>query len=791
MKLSLNWLQDFLTLTERDPKKLADLVTAHVAEVDDVEMQGTLLDRCCVGAVVSIDPHPNADKLRLCRVRTDHGDKKVVCGGTNLRVGMRVAFAHIGANVKWHGGDMMTLEKVKIRGEESEGMICAAEELGLEDHVKTTPEQGERPIADLGDGDVKVGEPLRAFFGMNDVILHIDNHAITHRADLFSHVGFARELVAIGAAKWKEKPAFKASKFPKNPVPFKFEIHEKKLMPRYCACMIEIEGLGETPDFMKERIASVGWRSINLPIDITNFVASEVGVPLHSFDADDIKGTVHMRTSKKGETIVTLDKQTRALPDGALILSDDAGVFDLLGIMGGLRSSTKSSTRRIYLHSCSLDPASIRSTVIATGHRTDAATVYEKGVPHVTTEEGFLRAVELFLKYVPGARLVSRMESFGDNGKGKPIAMSVARVNSALGTELSAKQMKSILESLECSVAGSGDALKVTPPLHRLKDLTGAHDLAEEVGRVYGYIRIEPVMPSANVAIPARDARVHRMRGDLVSQGYLELLPLSLLGPDILRDCGFDASLVPAIANPIGKEVSLMTPSTLPALLMHAETYLRNETQTLRTFHVSKVFAGKADAHRELGALVAAKTKAALSCDPFLLLKSELLSALARAGYHGSIDRCDAAVPPYAHPGRVASVKVGDASVGTIFELHPSIRQRFGLPTRAAASTVDLDRLLALPPVTTVAKALPAHPPVAYDVTLTMDASKPLKALLAKIRTTSELLESVDVADLYSGKPLSDHQYNVTLRCVYRAKDRTLTEEETKKEFAKIEKMVA
>jgi len=785
MKISLRWLQDFVTLTEKDPHTIADAVTAHIAEVDEVEIQGGLLHECCVGEVIAIEAHPNADKLKLCRVKTDKGEKRVVCGGTNLRSGMHVAFAHIGATVKWHGGDLMKLEKVKIRGEESEGMICAGEELGIENFVTVTPEQGERPIVDLGKRGT-VGQGLREFFGLNDVVLHIDNHAITHRPDLFSQIGFARELVAIGVAKWKKKPAYKSAKFPKTPVPFTLKIHEKKLMPRYCACLIEIDDLGETPDFIKERIAAVGWRSINLPIDITNFVASEVGVPLHSFDADDIKGTVHFRTSKVGEIIVTLDKQTRKLPEGALILSDDEGVFDLLGIMGGLRSSTKATTRRIYLHSASLDPVSIRNTVIATGHRTDAATVYEKTVPHVTTEEGFLRAVELFLQYVPGARLVSRMESMGDNGKSKPIALSVARTNALLGTDLSLKQVKAILTSLECSVMGAGDTLKVTPPLHRLKDLTGGHDLMEEVGRIHGYNRINAVLPEAPMRLPARDYRVQRAREDLRESGYLELLPINMVGPELLAACGIDTGAVPEIANPIGRDVSLMSPSTLPALLTHAGTYARHEAEVLKTFHIAKVFEGHGDAHRELGLLVSAKGSSGLKDDPFLIAKQDITLALKRAGYGVSLELARSA-PVFAHPGRVASLMVGKTTVGMLFEIHPTVRARFDLTTRTAATVINLDILLGVAAQTVIAAHLPNHPSVTYDITVPLHASKQLGPLLAEIRATSELLESVEVTDLYSGKPLAADQYTVTLRCVYRAKDRTLTEEETKKEFAKAE----
>ena len=539
MKLSLDWLSDFVTFTMKDPEKIAKAITAHTAEVEEVKVQGALLEQCCIGKVLSIEKHPNADRLNVCEVQTDKGKKRVVCGGTNLRVGMRVAFAHSGANLKSHDGEPMRLQKVTIRGVESDGMICAAIELDLQESFPPTPEQGARPVMDFGDGTEGVGTSLAAYLGLGDVVLHIDNHAITHRADLFSHIGFARECVAIGIAKWKKKPStinHKPMNFSKIPIPFRFIVDEPRLMPRYCACTIHIDALGETPGWMKKRLEAVGFRSINLPIDITNYVASEIGVPLHSFDADDIKGTVHMRTAKEGEKIVTLDRKEFSLPDGALILSDDDGIFALLGIMGGLRSSTKESTRNIYLHSASLDPVSIRRTVIATGHRTDAATVYEKGVPHITTEQGFLRALQLFLELVPGARVTSKLESKGDNGKTKPITLDVAHVHSMLGIAIPEKKIVKILTDLECTVkTPRRGVLMITPPLHRLGDLRGPHDLIEEIGRIYGYDAITEALPVASIAPPAREMRIHQMRDILKEHGYYELLPLSLLGPDALK----------------------------------------------------------------------------------------------------------------------------------------------------------------------------------------------------------------------------------------------------------------
>lgn len=798
MKLSLEWLSEFVTFTVTDPEEIARRLTAHVGEVDDVEIQGKYLKDCCVGKVLTVAKHPNADKLSLCDVETDKGTKRVVCGGTNLHEGMLVAFAHIGATVKWHGSEEQTLEPVNIRGEKSEGMICAAEELELEEMFPAKKEEGGRPVIDLAqlkieNRKLKIGASLKVVLGMNDVVFHIDNHAITHRADLFSHIGFARECVAIGIAKWKSGFVRRGGlrrdnkiRFSGEKLPFKLIVEEKKLMPRYCACVIEIDGLGETPEWMKKRLRAVGGRPLNLPVDITNYVATEVGVPLHSFDLDDIRGDVHMRKAKEGEKITTLDGKEWKLPAGALILSDDEGIFDMLGIMGGLRSSTKDSTRRIYLHSASLDPVSIRSTVIATGHRTDAATVYEKTVPHITTEQGFLRALQLFLELAPGARAGSKLESFGDNGEGKPIPFSAAYAEEKLGAAVPEKTVIQIFEDLGCTVKKTKDGMAVTPPLWRLKDLKGPHDLVEEVGRVYGFDKIPVTLPEASIAPPTRDKRIHRLRDALGALGYMELIPLSLVGPELLKKCNLDPAKCVQVENPIGEEVSIMQPCVMPQILDHASRNMLLVSDALKTFHIGKIFPSGGGEVFAFGALLASRNETTPATEPFLHLKRDMLTALSHAGYEAEVTPGEP-TPSTAHPGRVGDINVEEQTFGKLFEIHPAVGKRFDLPHRSAGVTMDLDVLLKIAPKERHAKALPQFPAITYDVTMTLDRSKALKGILEKIRTSSPLLESVEVADIYSGKPLTKEQYNVTVRCTYRSPERTLTEEEVKREHGKIE----
>lgn len=811
MKLSINWLRDFVNLAATDPQEIARRVTACVAEVENIEILGGLLDCCVVGKILNIKKHPNADRLSLCNVLTDAGVKKIVCGGINLRAGMRVAFAHAGARVRWHGTEMMTLEKTNIRGEESEGMICTAAELDLTGRFT---QKDDREVIDLGDGDEGTGEPLKEYLNLDDVVLHIDNHAITHRADLFSHVGFAREFVALGLARWKGNKvapsvrltAGKRDKstfaFPKTPMPIKCIVDCKKLVPRYSACLIEIDAIGETPKWMRRRLEATGWRCVNLPVDITNYVAMETGMPLHSFDAGDIRGDFHIGTAEHGETITTIDGVRRVLPEGAIVLRDGDGIFDLLGVMGGLRSSTKESTRRIYLHAAIADPASIRAVVTSIGHRTDAATVYEKGIPREAAKRGLLRAAELFLQLVPGARLVSRLEEWGNDGKAAPITLSLGRVASLLGVEIPVKKVVKILENLEFAVkrnmAKSG-SLAVTPPLHRLGDIRGQHDLIEEIGRITGYNEIPAQTPVASIAPPRRDMRVHRFRDGLKECGYSEITPISLVGEALLKKCGLDPLAAVEIRNPIGEELKLLHTSALPGLLEHAQRNILQAGDRIKTFHLSNVFQKGRAERMELGALLAdvrpRRESRALPDEPFLLLKSDIGRILCSLGYSMELAVAGTA-QPFVHPGRFAELSARSSAsasseepfirIGAIFDLHPSVASAFDMPHRVAVVLLDVTTLMGIVPSATVAEPVPQFPAVTYDVTETVRHTQSVGDILKRLRGSHEYLESVIVKDLYAASMSEKESYNITLTFTYRAQNRTLAEEEAKTAHAKV-----
>lgn len=808
MKISLEWLGDFLTWTEKDLHVIAERLTRSTAEIEEIEIQGKYLEYCCVAKIISLKKHPEADRLNLLEVETDQGMKQIVCGGTNLRDGMLVALAHVGATVK-HGTDIVTLEAAKIRGQKSEGMICAAEELELSEMFPPKPEDGERPVIDLDRSSkkLKAGQPLREALGLNDVVFHISNTAITARPDLFSHAGFARECIALGLGKAKKRDDQRGHSWPQSKQRgLTMKVDCKDLVPRYLSCVIEADDLGTTPEWMKRRLEAVGIRSIYLPVDITNYVMMEMGLPMHSFDADDIRGTVEMRLSKKGEHLTTLDGKSYELPERCLILSDDEGVFDLIGIMGGLRSSTKATTRRMFLHGLSIDPVSIRRAIIGAGIRTDAATIYEKGVPPVTTEEGFYRALNLYLELIPGAKLVSAIDGHGTNGKAPTITINTDVVRATLGIDISDKEMVKILEDLECTVEKDprsksqdpknsqlstlNSQLIVTPPLHRLRDLTGPHDLIEEIGRIHGFDTVPTTMPYAPLRVPARDLRIHKLREELVHHGYWELAPLSLISPELLKRCNLSVDDAVHLKNPIGEETSVLQTSSLPQLLAHAERTLPRNESAMRTFQCSHVFDKKGHQTLSLGMLLCMKHDTGLLDDPFLTIKGEVLDAIGAMGHTIEIAPMKNAAA-MAHPGRSAEIIFHGKPIGEIYEVHPTVRKRFGLPFRAAAVSLDMTALTATPSPVVAEKKSSAFPSVTYDVTVKRVMNDDTGSLLRKLRSASPLLESVNVQDIYEGKPLSDREFNLTLRFVYRAADRTLTEEEAKKEHTKVTALMA
>lgn len=782
MKISRDWLSDFIDWIETDPQVVADRMTRCMGEVDAVEQQGALMNDCVVGKILTLGKHPNADKLSVCTLQTDRGTKHVVCGGTNLREGMLVAFAHVGATVKAGGKELVTLQNVKIRGEDSEGMICAAEEVGIESLFPPKPEEGSRPIANLDSNGYKVGTPLREALGLTDVLFHIDNHAITNRPDLFSHLGVARELVAMGLATWKKEPVLPKVTFPKTAPSFALKNEVPRAIPYYNGCEILLSSVEASPLWMQKRLASCGWRPINLIVDITNYVLLETGMPLHAFDIADFKGELRIRKSLKGEKMRTLDNAERALPEGTIVISDDVGIFDLFGVMGGLRTSTKNSTRRIFLQAGIIDPMSVRKTVIQMGHRTDAATVYEKGVMPCTSERGLMRAADLFLTLSKGSQVASKLVTWGTHEKPKTINIGTEKLQEFMGIAIPEATIKKILSDLGCTVKKSAkNSLTVTTPVWR-RDLSHAQDIAEEVARIFGYANIPPAMPDASIEPPARDTRLHAIRDSLSQSGAIEMLHLAFTSPAQLKRWNMDPDDAVALENPIGEELSLMRPALLPSLVETAAKELKNiDGSILKVYEVGNVFR-KNDEHSGLTFAVLARGKTTINNSPLLIAKNDILRALKAAGYDAIVRKGSVPLAGVAHVGRSAEILVQGMIVGHLFELHPALVRSLRLPERTAIVTLGLHRLFALPSAVTIAKSIPVFPAISFDETMPLTKKRTYEATLEILKKIDPLLQTIETLHLYE----KDDLKTLTLRFTYRSADRTLTQEEVEKVHGKV-----
>lgn len=802
MKISLEWLSDFIQITEKDPQKIKDIITERSAEVETMEAQGEHLEGIVVGKVTELKKHPNADSLSLCKVNDGETDIQVVCGGANLKEGMLCAFAKLGAVVRWHGGEVVKMEKAKIRGEESFGMICASDEIGLADMF---PKKSEKEIVDLTALSLKVGQPLAEALGLNDVVMDIDNHAITNRSDLFSHRGFAREFVANELGKWvKDKKKAHEPKINHSPAPIEVKIEDKELCSHYMGVYVTGVEVKESPDWLKKRLVACGVNPISNLVDITNYVMLELGMPLHAFDLDQIKGKKWvMRKAKKGETLVTLDEKQYELKGGEIVLDDGHGLFDLCGIQGGLYSGINQHTKAVWLHAPVYHPTLIRQGMRGLGHISDAAIIYEKGVDPMLAEDGLMRALELILELCPQANVASEvMDIWNTKPEKRVLELTADRVNLITGADIPKKTVEKILEDLGFVIMSSQRKLgsspkssqqipasagmtnygwKVTVPSHRMNDVKLEADLMEEVARIYGFNNIPYQVPvkALNPVSPSPARRMSReMKEKLTAFGFNEIYTFAFLGPELLEKCGTKVSEeMVEVINPISADMSLMRTSLLPRMLETAAANLRYQDH-FRLFEVSKTY------HRQ--------------SDTEVMEKMALVMAVVNEDFRelqGAVEGLDFQILPASsdknpihHPGRVGQIVVRGKTVGHIYEIHPQILKNFDIKPRVSVAEIDLQALLDMKiEARTKYEEVSKYPAVQLDISLLIPKKQLAGDYLKTIQKTDQtLIHQVELIDEYTGDKIAEDRRSLTFSIRYQAPDRTLTDKEVEAVHAQV-----
>lgn len=772
MKISRNWLSDYVDLSGLSDAELGERFTMSTAEIEGVEKLGDKWPGVVTAKIVSIEPHPDAEKLRLPTVDIGGETMRLVCGAPNIEVGQIVPLARIGCELP--GG--LKLKKAKIRGVESEGMLCSQKELGMSEESSGIM---------LLPPDTPLGIPLSQALGMEDTIYVVDNKSITHRPDLWGHYGIAREVAAVFERKLNPMTAT----MPEGQETVTIENEAPEFCPRYSATLFTGIQVGPSPEWLTKRLEAVGSRSINNVVDATNYVLYELGQPLHAFDRKKLSSSkIGVRLAHEGEVFQTLDGVERKLLTSDLVIADQAKAVALAGVMGGENTEVDETTTEVLLESANFHPATIRRTANRLALRTDAANRYEKSLDPAMTEIAVRRFYELLRETCPGLTVVAQGDCWPNPPSITRIGISSEFINRRLGTNLPVDRMKHIFECLGFGVEGNDPWTVVVPTWRATKDVGIPEDLVEEIGRVFGYDNIQPEAPTVAVAPPRQeplDLLARQLREIAsVSCGFTEVYCYSFNGEEEVKKLGLAPEKHLQLANPLNQEQTLLRRSLLPNLLLAArenfkrfdrfalyeigKVYLTDDPKELpqEPLHLCAVVGGRKSPNGEL----------------FFEGKGLAERILAEVGIENLVIEPGKEVEGWMHPGRTAFLKQGETVLGTITELHPKVAQAFDLGGALGVVMLDADRLQAAKKKERTFEGVPVFPPVTFDVSVLVDRQV-LVADVEKALKNSErkLLKQVTLFDIYEGKNLPEGKKSLAFSLLFSSPERTLEPKEIEK----------
>jgi phenylalanyl-tRNA synthetase beta chain len=779
MRVPERWLRSMANPAE-DAAALAHLLTMSGLEVESCEPVAPPFTGVVVAAVRAVHKHPNADKLALCTVETGRageGAFAVVCGAPNVRADMRVALAQVGARLPGAGGAEVEIRAAKVRGVESQGMLCSARELGLsEDHSG---------ILELP-ADAPLGCDLREALALDD---HVFDIKLTpNRADCLSVLGVAREVAALtGAALAAPRVEPVAAR---NDARLPVRVLAPDLCGRFSGRVVRGVNAGApTPEWMKQRLARAGQRPISALVDISNYVMLELGRPTHIFDLDKVRGTLEVRWGKTGERVELLNGQTVAVDETVGVIADDAGVEALAGIMGGEATAVSDATRNIYIEAAFWWPQAVAGRARRYNFTTDAAHRFERGVDYETTVEHIEHVTRLVVEICGGepGPIDDTVTALPER---RPVRMRVARAQKVIGIPISADEMADVFRRLALPFEWEGESFVVTPPSYRF-DLEIEEDLIEEVARIHGFDRIPAHPPRAAArmsALPEGRRSLHAVRERLAARDYQEVINFSFVEPAWEADFAGSADPI-RLLNPIASPQSVMRSSLIGSLVDNVRYNLARKVERVRVFEIGRAFlrdpgtadgplsvAGLRQPMRVAAAAFGAAVEAQWGEPPrgvdFFDVKADVEALFAPLTV-----RFEAGVHPALHPGRAARVLCEGREAGWVGELHPQWQRKYELPAPMMLVELDAEALETVPlPRAEVPSRFPA---VVRDISMLFDSRTPAQALLDAIYAERPgIVRQVGIFDLYQGKGLPDGKKSLALRVVMQDTERTLTDAE-------------
>ena len=780
MKVSLNWLKDYVDI-RMDWKELTHLLTMAGLEVEGAVSTGEGLEKVVVAEILSVRRHPNADRLSLVEAKTSHESFSIVCGATNIKAGQKVPLAHVGARLP----NGVEIKRSKIRGVSSEGMLCSEIELGLGKDASGIMILS--PELPLGKG---LGEAL----GLTDTVLDIS--VTPNRPDWLCVIGVAREIAALTGQKMKVPVLSLTNRGEEIRQKTSVTILDQDLCPRYVARMIEGVKIGPSPQWVSSRLEKVGIRSISNVVDVTNYVMMEYGQPLHAFDFAFLEeGRIVVRRAKDGEEFVTLDGVKRPLDGEMLMICDGVKPVAIAGVMGGLNSEIKDDTTTVLLESAYFDPAGNRRTSRKLGLETEAAYRFGRGIDYGGCVSAANRAAQLIQEWAGGRVVEGVVDAYPAPIRPKPIRLRTKRIHQILGTEVSAKEARKYLESLELDVEGEKEDVLVIVPASFRGDLEREIDLIEEVARLNGYERIPITLPTGPPSSEKRSKEflVEKRAIDLLNvHGYHEVINYGFTSPafaDRIRLSPADPRRQPLrILNPLAEDFSVMRTTLVPGLMETVQFNLFRKNSNLKLFELKKVFLPQE--RERLPKEVKFLAGVALGFDrsphwaspqrpiDFYDIKGcveDLLDALQIRD--AKFDKADDI--PYLHPGKASKVVVDQEVLGVLGEIHPEVLDHYDVRGKGYLFEMDFSKVVKWAQEEKRFQALPKFPAVERDLSVVVDQAMEAEKVMEAIRTFRQpYVEEVTLFDVYQEPPIPEGKKGISYRIRYQADDRTLTDQE-------------
>ena len=790
MKVSLNWIRDYVQLpADADLKKLAYDLTMSTVEVEDTIELAKQFDHMVVGVINTIEQHPNADKLRVCMTDIGGRVESIVCGGSNLREGMKVAVALPGSVCRWHGeGEPVEIKKSKLRGVDSYGMICGAVEIGLADLF---PTKEEAHILDLSGFDAPAGTPLADALDLNDIILEIDNKSMTNRPDLWGHYGIAREIAALYDLPMKEFPHFDRNVA--NTAGFHVTVEDAERCPRYLSAQIEGLSVKPAPYQMQNRIWKVGMRPINALVDITNYVMLATGQPTHAFDSDHIAGHVIVRRAGEGEKLLLLNGKELALSGDDLVIADDAGVVGLAGVMGGAKDSILPETDKVILEVANFDAKGIRRTALRYDNRTEASARYEKAIDPERCDQAFDLSMQLLGQLYPEMKVTGLVDEYPQHLKQAEIDVPLSWLERRLGKRLPPEEIRHKMELLGYGISFNGDNMHVVVPTWRSTgDVSIQADIMEEVARMYGYenFEAEPITTTFDGAINQLDKDLERR--------IKEYLAIRCGMQEIFTYPWMEESYVNAVLQSTEGILSLSTPpspaerfvrsSLLPNL---CKAVVKNERyfDEFSIFETAQVFRDENytspyDPREKLPSQRKNVAGAFVTTDKditALFRKAKgVVEMMARYVHMETLTFRQTEKPVWADNVVWLNICRGEEKVGDLALLSKKVSMACGIKNlNVMLFQLDQDSLVPLKSRTNTFTHMAEYPMTDYDISLLLDGSVQWKDVLQTVGgIKSELLHGASFVDEYRGKQVPAGKKSLTLRLSIGSKEKTLTSSE-------------